>query len=875
MNAKVTATIAVAVVALMVFAAAGSTTYSWFSDSEETDINITTAKVEISVGWDEGKAGATNGSGNTGFISTGALNGLAPGLSENHTYTINSTSTIDVFVKTYVELKVESGTAPYKNNTPLYITFDDMTFPLSIDEEMPITDWVSMKAVEVGTTATTTHDIVLGMDSTGSNAGDNAWAGIAYKLNIKTVAYQYNADLDFDPIIDPTNNVININTVGDLRAFATSVNAGSDYAGKVIRLTKSVSLKGYDWAPIGNYDNGKAFRGTFDGQDNTISDLYVDNDNCAGLFGWSEGKIMNVIVDGAQIKTHHYAGVICGYSNNSVATTIENCQVKNATIECTQHIVNGKLDDGDKVGGIIGHADGNDLINKCTVSDSMLIAFRDVGGIAGAAAYKITNCEVNNVSICSNNEKWTSGNREYNATGIFASERCALKGDSGNSYSDVIFGPAISTVDELKAYGYVVSSGNFKGKIAVLTNDIDLGGVEWIPIGINNNNSVDQIGVFDGRGYCISNFDVNYAKNAGLFGCIMGSIKNLSVKSVTINSNDYAGAIVGKIFGDIENCHASDVKITVSPYEKENIFDGGAKAGGVAGFVVTSETALAYTVSNCSATNVTIDGYRDLGGVVGFLDKGNVESQCIASDIRISYIFVEGNYDSGTKNQNAGAIVGRYGDATVSFTNETNNDFVWTITVKSDSELNDAIKKGASTITLKDGTYHADLYNITERDQLTIIGSGAGTKLAFNNLQVRASQFDTLTIENCEILRMPDKNWGHLVFGSSDNANGVYTISNCIFNGVGSQGIYINQNVEATFNIKNCTFNDNFGGEGAITIQNNPGVKVTVNVIDCEFNNIPDTSHKICVLCENNDCILNADGVDAYCKKAEKPYPLV
>ncbi|MBR7123428.1 MAG: hypothetical protein IKC93_00985 [Candidatus Methanomethylophilaceae archaeon] len=865
MNAKVTATIAVAVVALMVFAAAGSTTYSWFSDSEETDINITTAKVEISVSWDEGKTGATNGSGNTGFISTGALNGLAPGLSENHTYTINSTSTIDVFVKTYVELKVESGTAPYKNNTPLYITFDGMKFPLSIDEEMPITDWVSMKAVEVGTTATTTHDIVLGMDSTGSDAGDNAWAGIAYKLNIKTVAYQYNADLDFDPIIDPTNNVININTVGDLRAFATSVNAGSDYAGKEIRLTKSVSLKGYDWAPIGNYDNGKAFRGTFDGQGNTISDLYVDNDNCAGLFGWSEGNIKNVIVDGAQIKTHHYAGVICGYSNNSVATTIENCQVKNATIECTQHIVNGKLDDGDKVGGIIGHADGNDLINKCTVSDSMLIAFRDVGGIAGAAAHMITNCAVNNVSICSNNEKWTSGNSEYNATGIFASERCTFY-NVDNKSENVRFGPAISTVDELKAYGDVVSSGNFKGKIAVLTNDIDLGGVKWIPIGIDDNNSIDQIGVFDGRGYCISNFDVNYAKNAGLFGCIKGSIKNLSVKSVTINSNDYAGAIVGKIFGDIENCHASDVKITVSPYKDGDKYDGGAKAGGVAGFVVTSETALAYTVSNCSATNVTIDGYRDLGGVVGFLDKGNVESQCIASDIRISYIFVEGEYDSGTKNQNAGAIVGRYGDATVSFTNETNNDFVWAITVTSDLELDDAITKGASTITLKDGTYDANLYEIAERDQLTIIGSGAGTKLAFNNLQVRASQFDTLTIENCEILKMPNKSWGHLVFGSSTVPGGVYTLSNCIFNGVGTQGIYINQNVEATFNIENCTFNGDFGGEGAITIQNNDNVNVTVNVTGCTFNNIPETSHKIYMIYKYDGFTLNADGVDQFWK---------
>ena len=51
MNKKITATIAVALMAMVVFAAVGATTYSWFSDSDETDITITTAGMEISTEW--------------------------------------------------------------------------------------------------------------------------------------------------------------------------------------------------------------------------------------------------------------------------------------------------------------------------------------------------------------------------------------------------------------------------------------------------------------------------------------------------------------------------------------------------------------------------------------------------------------------------------------------------------------------------------------------------------------------------------------------------------------------------------------------------------------------------------------------------------
>lgn len=182
-----------------------------------------------------------------------------------------------------------------------------------------------------------------------------------------------------------------------------------------------------------------------------------------------------------------------------------------------------------------------------------------------------------------------------------------------------------------------------------------------------------------------------------------------------------------------------------------------------------------------------------------------------------------------------------------------------------DAALDDAISAGESAIYLMDGDYTADLYSVAPRDSLTIVGNGVGTKLAFNNLQVRASQFKNLTISNCTVERMPDKSWGHLVFGSSTQVGGVYTISNCTFNGVGSQGIYINQNVEATFNIENCTFNGDFGSEGAITIQDNDIAGLTVNVTGCSFNNIPETSHEIAVLfTSTNAWTLNAEGVTVW-----------
>ena len=164
------------------------------------------------------------------------------------------------------------------------------------------------------------------------------------------------------------------------------------------------------------------------------------------------------------------------------------------------------------------------------------------------------------------------------------------------------------------------------------------------------------------------------------------------------------------------------------------------------------------------------------------------------------------------------------------------------------------------TIYLNAGEYTIEMYtNFTDKESLTIVGT-EGTKVAFKNLQVQLERCKNFTIKNCEVLHMATKSWGMLVFGSRKSSNGVVTISNCIFNGVGTQGIYINEEMNgAVYNIENCTFNGDFGSEGAITIQDNADVEFTVNVNGCAFNNIPDTSHEVCLIYGNGDFTLNSD----------------
>ena len=160
----------------------------------------------------------------------------------------------------------------------------------------------------------------------------------------------------------------------------------------------------------------------------------------------------------------------------------------------------------------------------------------------------------------------------------------------------------------------------FEDKTILLMNDIDLSGSYWTPVGnVTDYPTVTFKGTFDGQNHVISNLTASddaarYAA-AGLFGSILGTVKNVTLKDVNIRSTHYAGAVVayssmnGAI---IDNCHVDGGTITSVPENTGSAYDNGDKAGGIIGYYVTDDK-----VTNCTAKNLTITAYRDLGGITG------------------------------------------------------------------------------------------------------------------------------------------------------------------------------------------------------------------------------------------------------------------
>lgn len=186
--------------------------------------------------------------------------------------------------------------------------------------------------------------------------------------------------------------------------FANQVNvAGNTFSGKTVKLGADIDLENAAWTPVGQ-TGATQFKGTFDGQDKTISNLNIDATAqtgkfySTGLFGWlNAANVKNVKVAGATVKGNHNVAVIAGYLETA-GCTVEACHVSEATVEC--HHAN---DDacGDKAGVIVGHA-GNAgvVVNKCTATNSTVKAGRDAGQIVGAAKEaNVTGCSATNVTV--------------------------------------------------------------------------------------------------------------------------------------------------------------------------------------------------------------------------------------------------------------------------------------------------------------------------------------------------------------------------------------------------------------------------------------------------------------------------------------------
>ena len=497
-----------------------------------------------------------------------------------------------------------------------------------------------------------------------------------------------------------------ISNADELVYFAKTVNVdGETYAGKTVKLTADIDLAGKKWVPIGNLVDYPTvtFSGTFDGQHHTISNMNVVdntvNHAVAGFFGSTGGAtIQDVIFKDAVVKSTHYAGVVVAYegANNSL-TYVKNVVVDGAVITSSTELINGAWDNGDKVGGIVGYATSI-AVDNCTVKNSTITGYRDLGGIGGCldGTYhsSVNNCTVNNVTIAVDNthnyKNFTSisqhnvndfigrnlnnvtardntatncevGRTVYglaiipngrnskiivyskegllNLTKLFNDWTTLFTDGNGNEYSNYYNGAG---VDYYYSSNWTIS----------LKADIDLNNATIAPIALNFPTSTGPV-KFEGNEKKISNakivMDANTQNDAGLFDARAVIMKNLKLDNIQVTGsnigNSTAGILAGITSQDVTNITVTNSSVT-----------GGKYTGGVVGYGYNS-------VKNCTLTNVSVKGGYKLGGLIGYICASNGNTSNVTGNTLTDCTVdgIGGGIFAGGKNEYIiGKIVGNY-----------------------------------------------------------------------------------------------------------------------------------------------------------------------------------------------------------------------
>jgi uncharacterized protein YjdB len=245
-------------------------------------------------------------------------------------------------------------------------------------------------------------------------------------------------------------------------------------------------------------------------------------------------------------------------------------------------------------------------------------------------------------------------------------------------------------LSELTAMGMLVPesgeakyAGDYSGCYFALGGNIDLQGVDWIPIGFYRDSSENAgevpfsfSGEFDGKGYTIKNLKLtSFAgyNNVGLFGTVVDArihdvtiipdsseikgkdrtgvvagyaedsqIRNVIVKNAYIRSTGIAGGIAGEISGTaIEN--ASCEKVMIDAKNGTDVI----YVGGIAG-VASNSYIIDSDVSTGDGTTARIQGTGYIGGIVGYQNAAYIYNTHVSGTI--------GGYHSTA----IGGITGRY-----------------------------------------------------------------------------------------------------------------------------------------------------------------------------------------------------------------------
>ena len=210
-------------------------------------------------------------------------------------------------------------------------------------------------------------------------------------------------------------------------------------------------------------------------------------------------------------------------------------------------------------GEIIAHDAGSGIYEALVAPQSMTAGTTFI-------TCKFTNGKVF-VYKMKNDTDWQAG-EEYTYTVSLAAAE-----DPGYTVSEDGKTYEVYNADGLLAWNKAVL-GNLSLN-CTLTDDINLTGKEWTPIGDYDNR---YTGTFDGGNHTITGLTINqYGNYVGMIDFLDsgGTVQNLTLENVNITGGDIVGSVVGDNYGTVTACTASG-----------NV-SGTSNVGGVVGYNIS------------------------------------------------------------------------------------------------------------------------------------------------------------------------------------------------------------------------------------------------------------------------------------------------
>ena len=268
--------------------------------------------------------------------------------------------------------------------------------------------------------------------------------------------------------------------------------AADNFAGKTFVLTQDIDLDNKPWTPIG--DANHIFKGTFDGQNHTITNLVVNggtNSN-QGLFGVThDGEIKNFTLVNAKVSGRLNVGAVCGQPYTSKYTDIT----------------------------VKGHIEVNGMAY--------------VGGVGGKNAY----ADWTNIKVEADKTSYVKANSIENGTAYrtYVGGVVGFNGEGGHKFTNISSNINVegSTCDVGGLFGIAHYSNKFED--CVCTGKVEIYAAEEA-------DEAQEIGGIAGVWHNATGYSVEM-KNCSFTGTLKTNIEGV---------NFYYGGLVGKPYGDGE-----------------------------------------------------------------------------------------------------------------------------------------------------------------------------------------------------------------------------------------------------------------------------------------------------------------------------------